>query len=248
MRFVVAPMKDGTSTESSLRFLRKLRARVYTLTEMDLGQTDNVGLAQRVFGRLYHAYFNRDLGAHSAEIPLLLRRLGAKVLHFKLIPLSPAVPGGGVGNDRYLSVLRFRVWGRVWTVLGTHIDARIQNHDPKSPVYGNFFLNQRWYVTQKAVEIIENEIVEAKRVSDAILFGGDTNVLPVGEGLTHPNSPLVMLKRQGFARYYSRVTTVAVWGSTFRSVPTVYPPGKGGWGSDHAAVVAHVNRPKKRVR
>lgn len=249
MEFIVAPMRDDDpDPKRSLRFLKSKGGRVYTLTEQAISEKrNNAKLIKHVFGLLYAVLF-KVIGVHSAEIPLIFRRgLRARLISFELLPFTENVPGKGLGNDRYVSVTKVRVWGRYWTIFGLHFNAVIQNHDFHSKGYGDFLDIDRWHVTKAAMPQLAARIRDAKLDSDAVLVGGDTNTLPVGEGLTDPDSIYVILHELGFRTTNERVTLMAAWGAELES-KEVYPPGKHGWGSDHAAIKGRFRRPPLRVQ
>lgn len=247
MKVVIAPMKVGHDTEGSLVFLAGLKAKVYGLTEMDLGQTTALPAARRAFGRLARI-LTKNISAHSQEVPLIVRNamLGYKSLSFEVLPGSPNVGVKGAGNDRVVVVHRFSLWGRVYTVIHGHSDSEVQDHDPRSAHYGDFFDNERMKVTRDYMKVLRAQVELAVRRSDAVIVMGDFNTLPVGAGTTDPDSVFTILRDNSFKVHNERVTVLAVWGAPFKTY-RVFLPGKGGWGSDHAALLGTIARPRKRV-
>lgn len=240
MRIMVAPMKVGQQTKAGLEFVKSKRPLISGLTEMDAGNRNHyIGMAKAVFGLGYDVLTDPTQGAHSEEIPLIVRRgpsLGVK--QFAVTPISPDVGELGVGNDRYLAEMHFRYWTKTYAFLFTHTNAVVQNLGGKNPTY-KIFNNERWRVSKEAWDHIEERaghcIMNPKICG--VFLAGDFNIMPIGEGLTDPHSPHQVMTRLGMKYVNSRVTYLGYWGVKPTETPTVFLPGQHGWPSDHAAIL-----------
>lgn len=242
---MIAPMKVGKETDQGLRFIKRQKADVAGTTEMDPGGHSLMPMMRMIFGLLYHI-FTKDVGPHSEEIPLAKRRTFGRKTKFFLHQISPNLEGPGTGNDRYLAELWVRRRGRTLVFFLVHTNAVVQNHDPHSPNYGDFFDNERWEVSKDAWDFIANRISLAQAEADGIVFMGDVNVLPVGEGLTDAHSPYVILGKLGFRVDNERVTILASWRLRRAGALEVIPVGHPGWPSDHAAMARTYAMPTRR--
>jgi hypothetical protein len=254
MKVLVAPQKVGTGMPKALASIAHMRPRAAGLTEMDLGKTSKVGQLRKVLGDAYRV-LAKDLGQHSQEIPVALRvGLFCRLLSYELLPLSPNVGAAGTGNDRWLAVVRFRLFAWVYVLFHTHVNAVIQNHDPKSPHFGEILDNDRVDATAKAMQIIEEQAAAAladPKVGGRVLVTGDLNYLPVMRSLEWEHSPQAMFRRLDMEWTNSRVIYLA-WGpglhlSTVNMIPAHSPDNP----ADHGWILGRLRRvwfPGKRHR
>lgn len=247
MRVMVAPMKVGQQTGQGLRFVKDKAPLVSSLTEMDAGRSNRwINMAKEVFGSGYRVY-SKDIGVHSQECPVIIkRRPNVSVEAFQVWPISPDVGEVGLGNDRYLAMLRFKCWRRTYVLFATHTNAGVQDviGKPGHPPTFDIRDNQRWKVSIPAWAEIERKVGEAildPRVS-GVLLQGDFNIMPEGEGRTNPYSPHLVCQRLGMKYHNERVVWQCWWGLHPVKPFRVYPPGKGGWPSDHAAFLGTFRR------
>lgn len=246
IRFMVSPMKIGHGVTSSLRFIRRKRPRIFSLTEMDLGKRTEFGAVRRVFGKRARI-FSKDKGGHSQEIPIVLRMVPwVRVRKFDLFKLSDdgGAKVGGMGNDRWLARLEVKIWRKVWVYYATHTNAGVQ-HVASGPGYGDLIKNDvgiaRWHDYEDQMR--RTEIYLARDIDDpdidVVVLGGDLNMLPVGAGLREQHSPHQTFLRLNMRYVNTRVTYLAVHGAKIRS-HAIFEPGKDGWLSDHGAILARI--------
>jgi hypothetical protein len=245
VKILVAPQKVGTGMPKALASIAHMRPRVAGLTEMDLGKRSLVDQLRHALGKAYRV-LAQDLGQHSQEIPVALRvGLFCRLVSYELLPLSPNVGTAGTGNDRWLAIVRFRLLGWVYVVLHTHVNAVIQNHDPKSPHFGEMLDNDRVDATAQAMQIIEDQAAAAladPKVGGRVLVTGDLNYLPVRRSLEWEHSPQAVFRRLGMEWTNSRVIYLA-WGaglhlSTVSMIPAHSPDNP----SDHGWILGRVRR------
>lgn len=240
-------MKVGHSLESSLRFIKARRPRVFSLTEMDMGRKTYLPLVHRVFGKLSRI-LSQDKGGHSQEIPWVLRLVPwFKVLSYDLIQLSEDGGNvvGGMGNDRWAGRLKVKVWRKIWVFWNTHLDAGVQ-HTAGGPDLGLLLKTEegrlRWERYQQEITKLYTHVaidIEDKDV-DVVVLEGDMNMLPIADGVTDAHSPVRMFHKQlGMDFVNERVGYIFVHGAKIRKTRT-YPPGKNGWGSDHAGMMSWI--------
>lgn len=209
MRVLVAPQKVGTGMRAAFRSIARIRPRIVGLTELDLGLKSYIGTLSAELGKRYKV-LSKDLDQHSQEIPACVRvGLFTKVLSFRLVPLSPNVGTLGVGNDRWLAVVKFRRFSKTYVWLHTHTDARIQNLKT-----GDMLDNERVRVTAKAFQTIESLLSAALADPDVggrVLLTGDLNMLPVPRAREWEHSPQAIFRRCGMTYRNTRVIYLA-WG------------------------------------
>lgn len=243
---MIAPMKVGHGTRSSLEFIKRKRPRFFSLTEMDLGRNTAISVIRAVFGALVHI-FTEDRGGHSQEIPGVFRRVPwARGYRFTLHQLSddggPAV--GGMGNDRWLGELRVKVFTKTYAFFFTHVDAGVQ-HVAAGRQLGQLLQSaegrKRWARYQIEMEKIETLVGRAiaDTNTDVVILQGDLNMLPVGDGITEHYAPHQVYKRLRMQYVNSRVVYFGVHGAKIKK-HAEFPPGHDGWMSDHGALMAWI--------
>jgi len=244
MRDIVAPQKVGVGLEKNLAHIRDEHPHGVALTELDLGKRDYIPVVRKVF-RPQFEVIAPDKGQHSREIAVVVK---GKVLSNETIQISKDIGDAGVGNDRWVNRVKYKRWGRTYVWLHTHVDAVIQDHEPRSKDFGKMLDNARTLVTAKAMETIEGLAREALRDPKvfAIKISGDFNYLPVGKGTTIPQvqpwefSPQEMFRRLGMQWVNSRVVYYA-WSKNLRKrrVKQVPPHSRTNL-SDHGRIVVDV--------
>lgn len=207
---------------------------------------DLLHVAQRtmhaVFSSSQYNILAPDQGEHSREIPLITKD---KVLHSHLTKVSPDVGGPGTGNDRWLHEMVTQHGSKHYAWLHTHVNAVIQNHDPKSSKYLYMLDNHRMHVTADAMVTIEARAKEYLRDSDifAVKVTGDFNILPVIRGQNPADaaaweySPQEMFKRLNMWWVNSRVVYYGATKNLMKVHVTEVPPGTPKNRSDHGRLV-----------
>lgn len=246
IRFMVSPMKVGHGITSSLKFIKRQRPRVFSMTEMDLGKRTELGAVRSVFGDKA-SIFSKDKGGHSQEIPIVLRRVPwVRVVRFDLFKLTkdggPKV--GGMGNDRWLARLEFKKWRKTHVYYATHTNAGVQ-HVAGGPDEGKLLKSDvasaRWLAYEdqmRQIELYLTRDIADPRI-DVVSLGGDLNMLPIKDGLTEKHSPHQTFKRLKMEYVNTRVVYFATHGARIKS-HKFFPPGRNGWLSDHGAILARV--------
>lgn len=240
MKIMVAPQKVGVGIPHNLATIKRLQPLVVAFTEMDLGERTFIPHIRTALGPTYEV-LSSDVGVHSEEIPVAVRTgPESEVLHFKVTAISPNVGEDGVGNDRYLAVVRFRHRGHTYVVMHTHTDAVIQNLHT-----GLLLDNPRVEVTAQAMQTIEDEA--AAVLADPDVTGlwvmGDFNYLPVDPSIQWKHSPQAIFDRLGMQRVNNRVIHLA-WsqGISERREVTQIMAHTAENASDHAWLVGHFRR------
>ncbi len=237
MRIMVAPQKVGVGIPQNLATIKRLQPLVVGFTEMDLGERTFVPEVQAALGPTYQV-LSKDIGVHSEEIPVAVRTgPQSEVVRFKVLPISPNVGDDGIGNDRYLVVVRLRHRGRVYVVMHTHTDAVIQNLHT-----GLMFDNPRVEVTAQAMRTIEDEATAVLADPDVtgLWVMGDFNYLPVDPSIQWEHSPQAVFGRLGMQWEHNRVVYLA-WsqGIAERRRVTQILAHTDENASDHAWLVGH---------
>lgn len=232
MKIMLAPQKVGVGMERNLRSIKAELPLVVGLTEMDLGKRSFVPLMQRTLGPSYEV-ISTDVGVHSREIPVAIRTgEETSVTSSEVIPISRDVGVKGVGNDRYLAVVRFSHKGRGYVVMHTHTDAVIQNQHT-----GKLLDNERVGPTAGAMQAIEDRA--RATLDDAGVAGlmimGDFNYLEVEDAIAWEHSPQEMFARLGMTWHSSRVIYLAWSPGLAPKQPTeTVPPHSSRNAADHA--------------
>jgi len=232
MRIMVAPQKVGVGLATNFATIRNHRPLVAGLTEMDLGERTFIPQMRQALGPSY-TVVSDDVGVHSEEIPVAVRTGPlSKVVSSEVLQVSPNIGTKGIGNDRYLAVVRFVHRGRTYTVMNSHTNAVIQNLHTKE-----MFDNARVKATAKAMKTIEERAQEelADPNVTALWIMGDFNYLPVGDpDLEWTHSPPAMFDRLGMTWRNTRVIYLA-WspGVRRRGEVAVLPPHTALNASDH---------------
>lgn len=130
MRFGHFPQHIGLNTEWNMHAIKTTKVRSGGMSEMDFGAHSNIALAKRVLSPEY-LVLSDDLGQHSEEVPVILRRDRRVRNHqVKVYQLSDVVGDGGIGNDRWMTVATWEgLLGRKWFHAATHWAAAIQAAD-----------------------------------------------------------------------------------------------------------------------
>lgn len=237
---MVAPQKVGVGLPRNLATIKGLQPLVVAFTEMDLGPRTFIPQVRTALGPTYDV-LSSDVGVHSEEIPVAIRTgPRTEVRHFKVVPISPNVGEDGVGNDRYLIVVRFLHHDHTYVVMHTHTDAVIQNLHT-----GLMFDNPRVDVTARAMQTIEDEA--AAVLADPEVAGlwvmGDYNYLPVDPSIAWKHSPQAMFGRLGMQWVHTRVIYLA-WskGLAERRQVTQIAAHSDENASDHTWLVGHFRR------
>lgn len=250
MKILVAPQKVGTGMPKALATIARIRPRVAALTEMDLGKRSLIGQLRHALGKRYRV-LAKDLGQHSQEIPIALR-VGrfCRLVSYKLLPLSPDVGVKGTGNDRWLAIVRWRLFGRAYVLLHTHVNAVIQNHDTKSPDFGEMLHNERVPVTADGMQILEDQAAKAladPKVDGRVIVTGDLNYLPVPRAKEWEHSPQAVFRRLGMKYENSRVVYLA-WGPGLRlATAEIIAAHSATNPADHGWILGHLRRVWRRA-
>lgn len=215
MDVMAAPQKVGRGLRRSLASIKRSGAHVVGLTEMDLGDRDYLPVAQQVLGRMWKV-LARDRGEHSREIPILVHLLPwIKIVSHVTVKLSDDIQGKGAGNDRWLNILRIKVWGKLWIIMNIHTNAEVQRvgHIPHDLVQG-----PRLDAYLKGMKKLERHIADALVEADGrVVTMGDFNMLDADDGETWEWSPHQVFSRLGMTWISERVVYVA-WGPGLRAV------------------------------
>lgn len=237
MKIMVAPQKVGVGIADNLATIKEQEPLVVAFTEMDLGRRTFLPQVRSTLGPTYEV-LSKDIGVHSEEIPVAVRTgPDTEVVRFRVTSISPNVGEDGVGNDRYVVVVRLRHEGRVYVVMHTHTDAVVQNLHT-----GHLLDNPRVAVTARAMQTIETQ---AKAVlADPDVTGlwvmGDFNYLPVDPSIQWKHSPQAMFDRLGLQWIHNRVIYLA-WSPRIavRRAATQIAAHSDENASDHAWLVGH---------
>ena len=233
MKILVAPQKVGVGLATNFATIRSLGPLAVGLTEMDHGKSTAVPELREALGSSYDVV-SHDVGPHSQEIPVAIRTGPlSRVLSSEVIPISRDIGTEGIGNDRYLAVVRFVYRDRTYTVMHSHTNAVIQNLHTKK-----MFENPRVEATAKAMGMVEERAQEELSDPDvtALWIMGDFNYLPADDpALEWPHSPPAMFRRLGVTWTNSRVVYLA-WsrGVHRRGAVEVLEPHTPRNASDHA--------------
>jgi hypothetical protein len=246
MKVMAAPQKVGHDLGHSLGTIKASGAHVVGTTEMDLGKSDEVALARRVLGKGW-GVFAEDKGGHSREIPILVHLLfWLKVISHKTIPLSPDVTGKGAGNDRWLNILRIKVFRWVWIIMNLHTNAEVQRvaKSPHTLIHG-----PRLIAYREGMKIFEHEVQKAlddPEVDGRVVVLGDLNMLDVDEGAHWEFSPHQVFRRLGMHWISERVVYVA-WGPGLKPVgkTQVTKPNTKINPADHARLAKRLRRARR---
>jgi hypothetical protein len=240
MKIVVAPQKVGVGLRTNLSTLKGEFPLVVGFTEMDLGKSSFVPLVRSTLGPAY-TVVSEDVGVHSEEIPVAVRTgLLTSITRFQVLPISPDIGTAGVGNDRYLVVVRFRHRLRTYVVMHTHTDAVIQNQHT-----GKLLDNERVEPTAKAMQTIEDKAAEVLRDPQVagLVIMGDFNYLQVDDEIAWEHSPQKMFTRLGMTWDHDRVVYLAWSPGIAPKKPTeTIPAHSARNASDHAWLIGHFRR------
>ncbi len=243
VKVMVAPQKVGHDLEQSFRTIKNSGARVVGLSEMDLGKSDKVSLAQKIFGKGWKS-FAKDKGEHSREIPIFVHMLvWMRAISWDTIKLSNDLPGKGAGNDRWLNILRLEIWSRTWVFLMTHTNAEVQRtaRSPHTIIHGPRLV--AYEQQMKRIESTIGVLLKEASVGGRVVLIGDLNMLDLDEGKTYKYSPHQMFKRLGM-KYDSERVVYLAWGPGLkpRGKKQVFPPNTDINPSDHARLVRRLRR------
>jgi hypothetical protein len=154
MKIMHCPQRMGENLARNLATVRQLRPLSVGFTELDLGPKD--ATAALTQGLPDHEILAPDRGEHSREVPIALRRGPATDLErVELIKLSRDIPGGGIGNDRWMNIVRFTHRGHPYFHVATHWNAAIQD-----PATGKMKKNERVEATVTASQRLVTEVGE----------------------------------------------------------------------------------------
>jgi hypothetical protein len=246
MRIMVAPQKVGVGLATNFASIKLHRPLAVGLTEMDLGRRSFIPQMRDALGSSY-TVVSDDVGVHSQEIPVaILTGPLSSVLSSEVVPISPDIGTKGIGNDRYLAVVRFAYRDHTYVVMHSHTNAVIQNLRTKEMLD-----NPRVKATAKAMKTIEDRAQEELADPDvtALWIMGDFNYLPVDDpALEWPHSPPAMFRRLGMTWTNTRVIYLA-WSSGVhrRGAVEVVAPHTPENASDHGWLSGHFRRSRTRM-
>ena len=240
MKIGMFPMKTGQGTRGCINFYKDKNNRLGSMTEMDNGTRTYIGLLKDILGPKW-AVLTKDHGEHSQECPGSYRPAPwFKVVDFTVTKLSDDVPGKGAGNDRWLSRLEYKLWRSAYVIYWTHLNAEVQ----RVLKDGAIVHGPRWDAYKVEIQKIETAL--SRDIADpkikGVIFQGDVNMLPKGEGMTNPSSPYQMFKRLKMEWVNTRVIVQAVSHSMRFHRTTIFPPKENGWPSDHGAILSDIRK------
>lgn len=249
-----AATKQGVAVSSTGRAITAINPVWAGLTEMDMGNRDSIAELQRNMPK--HQVLTADpTPNHSREVPIAFRRSRLyRVESVVVLPLSPDIPGKGVGNDRHVTVVRYarlsairrRVKWRAAAVC-THTNAAIQLKD------GSLAPNARARAMDKvAMPRLEKLIKLLQAEHRAVQLVGDVNWranLPKSdEWVNSPDNVFTRCGLRVFAKgldrtAHSRRSLNATGRFTilWKDVGTIIvEPGRGGNRGDHPWAITTV--------
>lgn len=126
IRVMHAPSHVGEFVDQECQSIKQLSPDTVGRTEMDPGQHSNVPIMRRIMDN-YHV-IAEDKGEHSQEIPIGIKNQGhVKVESGNTIRLSHSLPGGGIGEDRWMNLVLYKWYGSPMFHCSTHWNAAIQD-------------------------------------------------------------------------------------------------------------------------
>lgn len=148
-------------------------------TEMDPGTGTHIPEMEKIWGPDYviATDLGENLGPHSQEVPIVAQKSGMKPLPSKVVQLHASLPGGGVGQDRYLTIQPFvgRVFKRrKWVDMQTHLMAAIQGSNGALH-WGDPEAQYRIRANIEAMQKIEAEIRQYIALGYEVTIKGDFN-------------------------------------------------------------------------
>jgi hypothetical protein len=152
VKIMHCPQHMGENLARNLATVRELGPLSVGFTELDMGRTDFTDAVIR--GLPKHEILAPDRGEHSREVPIALRRGARTTLErVELIRLSRDLPGPGIGNDRWMNVVRFTHRGSPYFHVATHWNAAIQDR-----ATGRMRQNARVEATVTASQLLLTEV------------------------------------------------------------------------------------------
>lgn len=126
IRIMHAPSHVGEFVQQECESIKKLSPDVVGRTEMDPGQHSNVPVMRHVMDN-YHV-LAMDKGEHSQEVPIAIKQQPhVKVESAQTYRLSHSLPGGGIGEDRWMNLVLYTYYDAPMFHAATHWNAAIQD-------------------------------------------------------------------------------------------------------------------------
>jgi hypothetical protein len=126
VKIMHAPQHIGEHLDENLAAVGRLRPLSVGFTELDPGKHSAMARVRRALGS--YDICTADIGAHSEEVAIGVRRSRfTKVQHVEVVQLHAKVGKLGIGNDRYMTVVRFTRFGRQYAHIQTHWMAALQD-------------------------------------------------------------------------------------------------------------------------
>lgn len=135
MRVMHAPQHVGQNIAHNARAVRALAPRSVGFTELDGGgRHASVSIVRKGLGPLYRLGVARHDASHSQEVPVAVRRTRRfRVTLVDAFQLSDDLPGKGIGNDRWMTIVEYERRGllktRKYVHIATHWNAALQNRE-----------------------------------------------------------------------------------------------------------------------
>ena len=249
MLIMHAPQHIGEHLDANLSAVAGMRPLVAGFTELDPGRRSVMPTARRILSR-YDVLTDDEgtAGPHSQEVAVAVRRgRFVKVESSHVIKLAGKVGELGIGNDRYMTVVRFKRFGKRYGYIQTHWMAALQDR-----ATGNVNVrgNRRAAAMVSAAEKLEAQIRVLIAEGRQVIVAGDFNYrLHKGsEFKLWDHSPAAIFERLNMP-YRAVGLDWMAWTRGLRLMGfTSLPAGKAPNLSDHPWLVGRFKRRKARPK
>ena len=244
MKVMHAPQHIGEHLETNLRGVGRLRPLVAGFTELDPGKRSVMPTVRRCL-RAYSVCTDQ-VGPHSEEVAVAVRRSPfTKIQSVEVIQLARKVGEKGIGNDRYMTVVRYKRWSHQYAHVATHWMAALQDR-----ATGNVSVagNRRAAAMVGAAEKLEGKIRELIDEGREVFVTGDFNYRIHSGAQFHlwDYSPEAIFNRLGMPFRGVGLDWMA-WTPGMRLIDfKVLPKGKAPNLSDHPWLIGRFKRRKPR--
>jgi hypothetical protein len=165
IRVMHAPSHVGEFVEQECQSIKKLSPDIVGRTEMDPGQHSNVPVMRRVMDN--YKILAMDKGEHSQEVPIGVKNEPhMRVDSAQTYRLSRSLPGGGIGEDRWMNLVLFTYHGAPMFHAATHWNAALQDR-----VTGAIHTGPRVRAMEGAFHTMYNVLEKVKREREGFITG-----------------------------------------------------------------------------
>jgi hypothetical protein len=192
--------------------INRINPAIVGFTEMDAGKVAT-GLRQAKRQMPKYDFFSNNIGPHSQEVPVAIRRTLGNNPYDHQTTLLHAKVNPGTGNDRYMTAVEMTRFGKKLVVIQTHWMAALQHRDT-GLVYPKG--NQRAAAMEVAFDLMQKAITGYLNSGYEAIVMGDFNYKILSEWMKKDtwqlwdHSPQALFKSLHMDWHESRLDYMAI--------------------------------------